>query len=203
MDLVDLFPKTIGVSTLKTLTPDLIQQAIEYIDHSSQVSLGSDGTYTKEQQLLNHDLFKDVKQEIIDLCKELSQSYDHIVQDIIICNSWANVVHKNESIRLHKHANSYISGSFYLSEGMGFNILNPGHFELFGFLPRLKDDQHPRSWEGFTIDPKPGRIVIFPSGLAHGVVQSQSDQKRYSVAFNTVPLGEIGDSTNLLNVVMT
>jgi len=202
MDLVDLFPKTIAVATLKTLTPDFIHSAIDYIDKSAQIDLSTDGSFTKEQHLLEHELFHDVRQEIIGLCKQFSESYDHIVEDITICNSWANIVTSGESIRVHQHANSYISGSFYLTEGSPFNIRNPGHFNLFGFLPKLKDDPHPRSWEGFTIDPKPGRIVMFPSGLEHGVHPSLSELVRYSIAFNAVPLGVIGEPTFLLDVRM-
>ncbi|HEU4617225.1 MAG TPA: hypothetical protein VFV10_04255, partial [Gammaproteobacteria bacterium] len=62
MDLIDLFPKTIGAATLKTLSPDVIQRAIAYIDAAEKiVDLESDGAYTVDQQILDNDIFKGVK----------------------------------------------------------------------------------------------------------------------------------------------
>lgn len=199
MNLIDLFPRTIGAAKLKTLTPDLIRRAIEFIDHAEKTGMESDGACTKEQQLLDAELFRDVKQEVIGLCKELSRAYGHAVDDIVIANSWGNVLWRGQSIRNHKHSNSYISGSFYLSYGATLNVTNSEFHDLFGFMPRVAESNY-RSWESFWIRPEPGAIVLFPSGLYHNVSQERGDGNRYSVAFNAVPLGLIGVPTSLLDL---
>src|SRR5690606_3951625 len=143
--------KTIGVAQLQTLTPDVIDKAIELIEFGSRVERGSDGSYTHEQQLLDKVVFRDVKAEIIELCKELAKAYSHRIEDIGICNSWGNIVGHGQNIHYHRHNNSYISGSFYLTEGSPFNILNNVHGDLFGFVPEVEDKENFRSWDSFNI----------------------------------------------------
>lgn len=200
MELVDLFPKTIGVAELQSLTPDIMAKAIELIDLSSGGDVPGDGAYTNDQQFLNRAIFREVKQEILGLCREFAKAYSHIVDDVQICNSWGNVVAYGESIRYHKHSNSYISGSFYLSEGSPFNIMDRDRAELFGFSPRVQSGDNYRAMESFTIYPKPRRIILFPSGLMHSVLPSKSQARRYSVAFNAIPVGRIGAPTSLMEI---
>ena len=201
MNLIDLFPRTIGATKLATLTPELIARAIELVETAEKVELGSDGAYTAEQNLLDHELFIDVKREVIELCKKLSESYSHVVEEVAISNSWGNVLAYGQSIRNHKHNNSYISGSFYLTGGSSLNITNSEFHDLFGLMPRVKPG-NPRSWESFCINPEPGGIVLFPSGLFHSVSPSRDQGKRYSIAFNAVPVGAIGRPTSQLTLRM-
>lgn len=200
MDLVDIFPATIAVSELKTLTPDIIAKAKDMIDLNTTTAVHGDGSYTHEQQLLNKVLFREVKQEILGLCREFAKAHSHQVDDIIICNSWGNVVAQGENIHYHLHNNAYISGSFYLTDGSAFNILNQHHGHLFGFAPaRIPGDNY-RNMESFTINPKPGRIILFPSNLMHCVLPSKSPARRYSVAFNAIPVGRIGSVSSLMEI---
>jgi hypothetical protein len=137
MDLVDIFPATIGVAELKTLTPELIAAARQLLDADCSSfnanPVAGDGQYTREQQLLNLPVFAALKQEILGLCREFAKVHSHRIDDIAICNSWGNVVRQGESIRYHRHSNAYICGSFYLTDGSSFNILNQHHSTLFNF----------------------------------------------------------------------
>jgi uncharacterized protein (TIGR02466 family) len=200
MELVDLFPKTIAVGELQSLTPGVITRAIELIDISSGNEVEGDGAYTNDQQFLNRAIFREVKQEILGMCREFAKAYSHIVDDIALCNSWGNVVGYGDSIRYHKHSNSYISGSFYLTDGSPFNIMDRDRSELFGFAPRIEKGDNYRAMESFTISPKPRRIILFPSGMMHCVLPSKNQARRYSVAFNAVPVGRIGVPTGLLDI---
>jgi|GEM_PF-832831 len=200
LDLVDLFPKTIGVAQLQTLTPEVIEKAKELIDIGVDYHMEHDGGFTREQQLLNKAIFREVKQEILQLCREYAEAHSHIVEDIAICNSWGNVVNYGDSIRPHSHTNSYISGSFYLTEGTPFNVINDDANTLFGFMPAKRPDNNFRAMESFNIDPKPGRLILFPSNLRHLVLPSRSHERRYSIAFNAVPVGRIGSVTNMLHI---
>lgn len=204
MDLVDIFPATIAVADLKTLTPALIDAARRLLDadcNSSRLNnVAGDGQFTREQQLLNQPLFAELKQEILGLCREFAKAHSHRVDDIAICNSWGNVVHHGEGIRYHRHSNAYISGSFYLTDGSAFNILNQHHSNLFNFAPERIAGSNYRAMESFTIPPKPGRIVLFPANLMHSVLPSQSTAPRYSIAFNAIPVGRIGEPTSLMEI---
>ncbi len=204
LELYDIFPKTIALAKLRSLTPSLINDAIAFLDETELVALGSDGAYTKEQQLLELPLFSAVKEELLTLCMEFSQAWAHEVKAIGICNSWGNVVGLNQSIRYHRHDNSYISGSFYLSEGSKFNLLNNLTSDLFSIVPKINHDAaDKRSFESLDIDPEPGKVIIFPSGMYHSVAASTNEKKRYSVAFNAIPLGEIGKPTSLMDIQLS
>jgi hypothetical protein len=204
LELYDIFPKTIALAQLRTLTPSLINDAIAFLDETELVELGSDGAYTEEQQLLELPLLRAGKEELLTLCMEFSQAWAHEVKAIGICNSWGNVVGLNQSIRYHRHDNSYISGSFYLTEGSKFNLLNNLTSDLFSIVPKIKHDApHKRSFESLDIDPKPGKVIIFPSGMYHSVAASTNDKKRYSIAFNAIPLGEVGKPTSLMDVQLS
>jgi uncharacterized protein (TIGR02466 family) len=201
MELVDLFPKTIAVADLKTLTPDLIAKAIDHIALTSDNPVAGDGGFTSDQQLLERVLFREVKQEILGLCREFANAYSHLIDDIHICNSWGNVVRQNDTIRLHRHSNSYISGSFYLTDGSPFNIVDAERTSLFGgFLPECRQDGNFRSMESFNIAPKPGRIILFPASLMHCVLVSKSAEPRYSIAFNAIPTGRFGPATGRIEI---
>lgn len=200
MEFVDLFPRTIAVAELQSLTPEVIARAMELIDISSGNEVQADGAFTTDQQFLNRAIFREVKQEILGMCREFAKAYSHIVDDIHICNSWGNVVGYGDSIRYHKHSNAYISGSFYLTDGSPFNIMDRDRMDLFGFSPRLEKGDNYRAMESFTINPKPRRIILFPSGMMHCVLPSRNQARRYSVAFNAVPVGRIGGPTGLLEI---
>jgi uncharacterized protein (TIGR02466 family) len=207
MEIIDLFPQTIAHTELTSLTPDIITRAKEIIDSEPAQGIQGDGTYTSEQQILNKPVFKEVQQEIIEICLEYTRAIFHEVKRIGICNSWGNVVGFNENIRYHSHDNSYISGVLYLTDGSQLNILNPTGSEIYGcFAPNKNKggntEENFRSWDSFNVPPKPGRIVIFPSGLKHSVLPSGSQEKRYSIAFNAIPLGNFGIPTGMIHIEM-
>lgn len=199
MKFMDLFPTTIAVSKLETLTTDVIERAITLVRNERLYDMGIHGSYTVEQQILEHPIFEGVKAEIIGLCKEFSRGYCHVIEDIGICNSWANAVEAGQSIPAHKHNNSYISGSFYLTHGSSFSITSPVFLNLFGLMPRIEGSNF-RTWDSYSLTPEPGMVVLFPSGLYHGVTTSGSSETRYSVAFNAIPVGPIGIPTALLEI---
>ncbi|MES2624912.1 MAG: TIGR02466 family protein [Pseudomonadota bacterium] len=200
MEFVDIFPKTIGVGELTSLTPEIIASAQALIDQSASVHIEGDGGYTADQQLLNKPLFAEVRHEILGFCRDFANAHSHIVDELHICNSWGNVVKSGENIHYHAHNNSYISGTFYLTEGSAFNILNSHLRTDFSFAPAIRPGENYRAMESFTINPKPRRIIVFPSGLQHCVLQSKSNTSRYSIAFNVIPIGKIGGPTSLMEI---
>lgn len=201
MDFVDIFPATIAVAQLKTLDAVLMQAGRELIDRDlASNTVNGDGSFTNNQQLLEAPLFGELKQEILALCREFAKAHSHRIEDVALCNSWGNVVQRGETIRYHRHSNAYICGSFYLSEGSRFNILNQHHGNLFNFSPALVPGDNYRAMESFSVPPKPGRLILFPANLMHCVLPSQSDAPRYSVAFNTLPTGSFGVPTSLMKL---
>jgi uncharacterized protein (TIGR02466 family) len=103
------------------------------------------------------------------------------IQPVKFKNSWMNFYNNGDFQYPHHHAGSVISGIYYYqTNGRDGRVIfeNPN--------PYLDLHLFPGS-HGFTklgIDPKPGRLVLFPSWLRHGVEINNTDHERISISFN-------------------
>jgi hypothetical protein len=104
---------------------------------------------------------------------------------------WTNMLETGGSQTLHAHANSFISGVFYLTPS------HPGCKTVFVRPPGGGDwsfRHHTRTASmgpynaGKYVLPEadPGDLVLFPSYLYHEVPRNPGDQ-RITVAFNAIP----------------
>ncbi len=85
---------------------------------------------------------------------------------------WFNVAAPGESTGLHDHAqSSVLSAVAYLRSN-----------ENSGNLYFRKDGR-----EDLQIKPEPGKMIVFPPSLRHGVHPNLSNEKRISFAFNLFP----------------
>ena len=83
---------------------------------------------------------------------------------------WFNIAKPGEITGLHDHANlSALSAVVYIQADSNAGNL---YFE--------KDP-------GIEVIPEPGKIVLFPPHLKHGVQENQSNEERISLAFNLFP----------------
>ena len=109
---------------------------------------------------------------------------------LVVNKGWANRsdAHTGHHHDAHRHPMSYVSGIFYLTEGPPTVFLDP----LFQ-----------REWSSFYLDgfpleesrkfyhAGPGGLLIFPSWLIHASVENDSEFDRYTMAFNTFPMGDV------------
>ena len=95
----------------------------------------------------------------------------------------------------HRHANSFWSGNLWLNEGTPLLFFDPvqqrtmGQMEIFR-RPKISMsgiEQNAPIIE--KVDAMPHKMVIFPSWFVHSTQQAHAD--RYSVSFNSMPVGEI------------
>lgn len=200
MQMIPIFGTWVGVAQLRSLD---IAAALEHVGTLEQKPESSGrGSVTTTQRLLDAPLFQAVKAE----CEQLSKAYvklqGHEVHEVRIASSWGNTLGKDDPIHVHMHPNSYVSGVFYLTEGAPLNFHNPLQTEdLFTLRPLVRWHEHNQhTWQVLKLPIKPGHILIFPSRLLHHVEQNDNDF-RYSIAFNTMPTGSIGDTTKELNIV--
>lgn len=198
MNFVDLFPTTIATHKLASLN---VEDALERIKDLNYIDdHGNRGQYSQDQNLLNDPYFTKVCEEIEEVCSAFAKAHGHQVQGIGICSSWANRIPHSNIINKHTHANSYISGSFYLTGGSPIEFFNTGlNDTVFNFAPAKNfDPTNVRTFGSIYFDIEPGQLVLFPSGLAHGV-QENKGPDRYSVAFNTLPVGLFGEPTKQIH----
>lgn len=199
MQMIPIFGTWVGVARLESLD---IKGSLEHVNGLDMERDSTDGATTITQRLLDAPIFREVKEE----CERLTLQYvgiqGHQVGSISIASSWGNTLGRNHAIRVHQHPNSYVSGVFYLTEGAPINFHNPLQTEdLFMVRPLIAwDENNPHTWQVLRIPIKPGYLLLFPSRINHHVDGNDNDF-RYSIAFNTMPTGSIGDSTKELNIV--
>ena len=101
---------------------------------------------------------------------------------------WATVLGSGGYQTPHIHPMGWLSGVYYVSlpEDMGSSGPQAGWIE-FGAPPeRFRVASPPQAR---AIEPRPGRLVLFPSYFHHGILPFVSGERRVSMAFDAVPSG--------------
>ena len=113
-----------------------------------------------------------------------------------ITQSWLNYTDTGQNHHRHPHPNSYISGVFYLNA-------NPEVDKIYFFKEEYKqlliDPQTFNLWNSTSwwLPVGTGDLLIFPSNLIHMVDNTINKETRISLAFNTFPVGLLGDEDHL------
>jgi hypothetical protein len=106
---------------------------------------------------LHNKVFEPLVAKIHEIAKEHFDSYD-------ITDIWSNFNPPNSPGMKHNHIDSSIAGCYYL------------------YVPENSGSIEFESGEDFF--PTPGEILWWPANLVHWVNKNNSEQNRYSVAFN-------------------
>jgi uncharacterized protein (TIGR02466 family) len=117
--------------------------------------------------------------------------------EFYITNSWINIYGRGDQAGAHIHHNSLLSGVLYLqaTDAGGEIVFHRDGQSQFPFPSAIDPEvttyniYNCKSW-GYQ--PKTHDICIFPSGLSHSVQPNQSDEARWSLAFNAFVRGEFG-----------
>jgi len=107
-------------------------------------------------------------------------------------NMWANINYKGGYNRPHIHPNSLFSGVYYVKSqpNSGKLICNDPRPGIQTNMPTRVKGQPPKHlWREIHLEPKEGRILMFPSWLWHCVEPNESNDIRISVSFNFIQDG--------------
>ena len=111
----------------------------------------------------------------------------HLDKRPLLGNMWANINPPGGSNQPHVHPNCFYSGVYYIKSN-----LKSGRLKLHDprpgvqlYLPRRTKTEIPKHlWREASLEPVPGRILIFPAWVWHGVEPNESNDIRISVSFN-------------------
>tara|TARA_R100001143_G_C3290587_1_gene101019 strand:- start:128 stop:682 length:555 start_codon:yes stop_codon:yes gene_type:complete len=177
-------------------------------------SKAQNGFLTINKRLLNIPQLKNLKKQINKHIQIFMYEKLKVEPKIKfkITNSWALKHVKGDYTHPHNHANSLISGVMYLKTienekggALTFHKNSSWH-NIFPLSFNAEFTEHNfTTCDRFTIGPKPGAIILFPSSLNHSVAANQSDKIRCSVAFNIYVDGDIGlkDNTDEIRIKST
>lgn len=136
-------------------------------------------------RLKNQEVVEFIKTNIKEYWKELGYNS---WTDPKIYHMWANLTPKGGNIIQHNHSPFEIAGSFYVDSSPEQGCLafvNPNEIVL-GRLPIYNEGESKQGKFFFDhiVEPKPGRLVLFPGWLYHKTQKNPSDRDRIVIGLN-------------------
>lgn len=186
---ISVFETNIGVD--EDIKDFLINQEFELMPSKN-------GSFTKDRYILNRDDCKDLKEKIFKALNYYVREYLTVQKDInfYLQNSWVNMHKTDDYGQSHIHANSLISGVYYIKtfEDSGNIIFHKpdGYTNLFHTSTNIRFEKYDNhNTDRYIIKPKDGTLLFFPSHLLHSIEKNLNKQKRYSIGFNFFAEGEL------------
>ncbi len=198
MQIKPIFPQAIlGFCKLK-VDHNKILKYIENIEF--EVTNDSIKKKAETNISINNNILNDVsylKDEIYNNVKNYLNNIMKLKIDFQFTTSWVTKTFPNGYSQNHTHANSFLSGVYYPIGDKNFSIKFYKQ-KSFWNIKTVEDNDLNADW--YNINPTENSILIlFPSTLTHSIEKNLSDKIRYSIAFNTLPLGEIGSGDSKVN----
>jgi uncharacterized protein (TIGR02466 family) len=160
---------------------------------------------SKDRYILN--TIPDLKQDIENHCERFVRKYLTVKDNakFYLQNSWCNLHNSGEYSQIHYHASSLLSGVYYpiLPKNSGDISFHKGSIYTNVFHQSIRfeyEENNNITAEQYVINLKEGDIVLFPSHLDHSVQRNNSNEKRYSIAFNFYVRGKFGKEEYILEI---
>ncbi len=173
------------------LVVDFIEKRVDQLDIPNQKFISVEEQVQGQYVSKNQRILKDhprVEKIFLEAFKKISLGYKN---DFRITTSWCTKMEKGLYSQYHTHKNSYWSGVFYPEDSDGtIEFKNPCmNLTSFYIIPEEATVYNSNSMQ---ITPRKNMIVFFPSYLEHRICAHNSEEPRYSFAFNILPIGDYG-----------
>jgi uncharacterized protein (TIGR02466 family) len=193
MNLYNLFPTAVAKFELGR---DYTAEEIAFVDnqptHSNMGNTTSDDRY-----VLRHDTMASLKAFVEASVNEYLRSIYAPKHDVTLrlTQSWLNYTKEGQYHHKHEHPNSVLSGVLYIKADAQKDKI---YFYKSGYqqikLPTNNFNIY--NSESWWLPVGAGYLMLFPSSLTHMVETVQGDD-RVSLAFNTFPVGYVGEEETL------
>jgi uncharacterized protein (TIGR02466 family) len=196
-----IFPTPIYISKLNR---ELTNKELLFINKTKLDVYKNEGNTTSNNNyILNQKEFKDLKK---DLDLRVQDYFQKVIcpTDVItpyITQSWLNYTETNQYHHKHQHANSLVSGVFYINCDEQFDKIKFFKEDYKIIKPEIKDWNIWNS-ESWWFSVKTGDVILFPSSLTHMVETKEGTNTRISLAFNVFIKGTVGNNKNLTELIL-
>ena len=147
------------------------------------------------------DLFPSIKNLIMEKFYDFKNSVLQMNStDFKISSSWGTKIEPKGRSTVHNHRNSFYSGILYWEKFEGARLeLEDLHKQGMMVIP---DEWNSFNYQHFHLNTTENTLFFFPSEIYHRITTNTSQNTRYSLAFNIMPVGTIGqgDSTVTINI---
>lgn len=195
MDLIQLFPTSIAVFDCDFFDRDApmwraeVAKAIEERDRR----VGSPQHQTDDRLHERPQLA-----ELMGFFRRSSAEYMRALKykggiELRLQSCWASSLVDADRFEIHQHANSFISGAFYLdvSEGAKPVLFRDPRIQIRSFDIPVEEELQINE-RHHAVGAANGRLILFPSWLEHRVPPSFSNVPRVSLSFNMTVHGDVG-----------
>jgi uncharacterized protein (TIGR02466 family) len=198
-----LFPEPVYFTTLDKALTKAELKAISKQKTTTYKNIGN--TTSDDTYVLNHKALKNFKKNIF---TKVMDYFDKVVctdNSITpyITQSWLNYTKTNQFHHMHSHANSYVSGVYYIAADDKVDKII--FHKPVGGPQRIKlnaTKYNPFNSQTWWYTVKTGDLVLFPSHLTHGVDMKKEKDTRISLSFNVFFKGTIGDKRQLTELIL-
>lgn len=151
----------------------------------SQLELG--GFWQTQTDMHMRQEFAELMSLLRKACKAALEFLQVEHRGISITACWANIGPTGGLHSPHTHPNNYFSGVYYVQTPAGADSIDffdprPAAVAMMPTTRQLNRFNGNR----MTVKVQPGRLMIFPSWLLHGVPVDRTNQERVSIAFNAM-----------------
>ena len=170
------------------------------------------GVHSKNTYIMDEPECVDLKKFVLGLAKDFARKtlmYDY--DEWIFSQTWVSWKEPGQQHVPHTHPNSIISAVFFYGYGEEETPAIQFHKNDFAgtgqsimlreVVPKEGKELSPYAWKTFTVNFKPGLLLMFPSYFRHSVPRNETKYTRKSVSMNIVPRGIIGDPHSLTELL--
>lgn len=149
--------------------------------------LAPGGTLQTDTNLHELEEFADLTMLIADSVSGVIGFLRLAKTDFRFTGCWANINPTGGVNTPHTHPNNYLSGVYYVqvTEGQDSIFFADPRPQAFVMSPPVREETV-YSGNEIIVGARPGRLVIFPAWLTHGVPANRSRTDRISISFNVM-----------------
>jgi len=194
-EVAGVFPTPVFMTKIgRNFTQDELDLAVncKLINNHGNLT-GENSTELDTPGLKNIKLFIESKIEKVyrEIISPLSET------EIYITQSWLNHTSKGQYHHQHAHANSFLSGVLYFDANPATDRIYFSKSNAHKQIDVGIATYNPFNSDSWFFPVETGKLIIFPSTLAHRVeTVTEDEHTRISLAFNTFIRGNLGNYTN-------
>ena len=183
--MIEIFPIPVSISNFDQ-DLSLIERCFTF-EKSNKTSYSyCDTGYTtfgQKENVLDWD--KKLSSFVYEEIKNLSQKVGIDYANLSLHSSWMTINRKYAYHETHHHLPAIWSGVYYVKASeldAKITFFNPGLESHWPFNSSIQNNQYTSPiW---SVTPKTGTLIIFPSYLNHKVEQQITENERITIAFN-------------------
>ena len=141
------------------------------------------------------DKLKELKSDINNILNTYIKNIGFLCDEFVINSAWVNKSNKNATLAMHHHANSYISGNYFVdfdpkkhSPLIFQNDRKSGPTNRQAIeIPSIPSKSTAYNIDAMTLPAKEGQILIWRSHVNHGYISPNKSDNRITLSFNAMP----------------